>query len=395
MLDDNGDFDALDAGLLYGFYRHGQDRQTARLVGAIEDLNARLNQHEDHEVEADDPEPDSSESVAPINALDFTTDTLPEDWDDYIGQEPLKQQLLVRVNAALKRDARLPHTLLASGFPGVGKTTMARLLAKVMDVPIIEIVPPFKLEAIVQAAMSLPDKGILFIDEIHKLTDGVGARGAEVLLKLLEDGVIFEPNGTVHTTHDITVIGATTEPDKLPEPVLDRFKIKPYFQPYTQAELARITVKFCWEQDAENDVTNETIYAISGACRGIPRVTEEMVMAAHDLAENLGRPCTPDELLEFIETEPDGMTRKHIAYITALRQFFPRENAEGHVEYVIGEPTIMQRLRETKQGIGRIEDFLIERGLIDRTPRGRRLTARGIARAEEFIMAGKGFRDAA
>ena len=131
--------------------------------------------------------------------------------------------------------------------------------------------------------------------------------------------------------------------------------------------------------------------AIAYACRGTPRLTEEMVLAARDLSLTLGRQATPEEMLAFLEVEPDGLTRVHIHYLTALRQFFGRTRVGSEVvEYIVGEAAIQQILRETKQGIGRIERFLVERGLVDRTPRGRRLTDAGIARAEEFIREGKG-----
>jgi Holliday junction DNA helicase RuvB len=382
---DNDDGFGLDDAMLLGtgfaLYRHGQDAQTRQLISAIDGLNDRP--------ESSPEEPDEPE-IQVINAIEWTTAELPELWDDYIGQGPLKEQIWVALVAAQMRGDTLGHILLESGYPGVGKTTMARLIAATMKVPIIEVVPPFTIEAIIKAAMSLPDKGVLFIDEIHKMTDSVGAQGAEVLLKLLEDGVIFEKDGTVHVLHDITVVGATTEADSLPDTVLDRFKMQPYFQAYSMVELARITVVFVWKHGAVKEVSDEVIYAIARACRSTPRVAEKMVEACRDLSQTSGRQATPAELLAHIEVEPDGMTRKHVAYITSMRQYFGREAKDGSVEYIIGEAGIRQRLRETKEGIGRLERFLIERGLLDRTPRGRKLTNLGITRAENFIAEGKG-----
>ena len=118
-------------------------------------------------------------------------------------------------------------------------------------------------------------------------------------------------------------------------------------------------------------------------------------MASRDLGIVNGRPAKPEEVLDFLEIEPDGLTRTHIHYLTAMRQYFAREARDGSIEYIVGESAMQQILRETKPGIGRVERFLIERGLIDRTPRGRRLTPLGIARAEEFIAVGKGAVDVA
>lgn len=382
MFDDTDDgFDLGDAALLgtgYALLRHGQDRQTAQIIDALQRVTQS---NDDDQLVADQP---ADPVPAPINNLDYATEVL-DDWEDYIGQEPLKRQLSVAIKSAQMRNAPFPHTLLASGYPGVGKTTAARLIARTMGVPIIELVPPFKIETLVAAAEQLPDKGILFIDEIHKLTDGVGARGAEILLKVLEDRVAYMPNGDVIYLNEISVIGATTDRDKLPEPVVDRFKLKPYFQAYDLIELARIAISFAYRHRVEDYVTDELGLAISYACRGTPRIIEEMVLAARDLALVHGQPATPQELLDFLEVEEDGLTRMHVHYLTALRKYFARENKDGHIEYIVGEAAIQQILRETKQGIGRIERFLVERGLVDRTPRGRRLTPLGIARAEEFI----------
>ena len=391
MFDDDDGFDALDAGFMYAAYRHGQDAQARQIVSALnrdrpdaEPMNIEVHVHTGDE---------DKRGIAHVNALDFTTVEMPADWDSYIGQEPMKQQLSVTINSARVRSAALPHILLASGMPGVGKTTMARLIAQTMGVKIIEIVPPFNIYTLVEAAETLGDKDILFIDEIHKLADN-GARGAEILLKVLEDKVAYLPDGDVVPLADITVIGATTDRDKLPEPVVDRFKVKPYFQAYSLAELGRITITFAYKHFAEDYVSDQMAFDIASACRGTPRITEEMVIAARDLALTFGRPATTQEVLEFVEVEPDGLTRVHIHYLTAMRQYFARERGDT-VEYIVGEAAIQQILRETKQGIGRIERFLVERGLIDRTPRGRRLTDLGVARAEEFIRAGKGAADVA
>lgn len=376
--------DALEAGLAYAFYRHGQDAQVEDLVKAFGQAQSPQEIH----VTVSDEEQDLR-SVGYVNALDFSKVTLPDSWDDYIGQEPLKRQLSVYINEAKRKGEALPHTLFASGVPGVGKTTAARMTAKSLGVDIIELVPPFNVYTLAQAADALYDRDILFIDEIHKLADN-GKRGAEILLKALEDKVIFLPNGETVKLSDITIIGATTDRDKLPEPVLDRFKIKPYFQPYSIEELAEIAAVFTIGHDALDSVDVEMCVAMAKACRDTPRVIEEMVIGAQALRGAFGRAPSPSELLDFLEVEPDGLTRTHIHYITAMRQFFLRETADGDIEYICGEASMMQLLRETKQGIGRIERFLIERGLVDRTPRGRRLTALGVSRAEEFIRAGKG-----
>jgi len=313
-----------------------------------------------------------------------STEHIPEyvkDWDSYVGQEPMKAQLQTYIQAALKRWDVLDHILLASGMPGVGKTTIARLIAKEMGAHLTMMVPPFSQKALFDAALIQEWGDILFIDEIHKLADH-GPRAAENLLHMLDERTLYLEDG-VHELEKFTIIGATTDADKLPETVVDRFAIKPFFQPYSLAELVKITKNFADYFDF--GLMPETMVAIAKACRGTPRVARELVIGARDFQEVHDRYVRPSELLAFKEVDPDGMTRQHKAYIKALYQFFGRETAEGGWEFVAGEASLMSLLRENKPGLARLERFLIETGLVDRTPRGRRLTPRGIQKAQMYL----------
>lgn len=391
MFDEFDFSDAMMLGTGYALLRHSQDRQAQQLIAA---LNQPTLPDDDHLLAQPSPEPDAPTVV---NNLDHAVD-LPEEWEDYIGQEPLKKQLAVAIGSAKIRKAPLPHTLLASGNPGVGKTTMARLIAKTLGVKMIEIVPPFKIETVVEAALKLNNKDVLFIDEIHKLSDGVGARGAEILLKILEDRVAYMSDGSVVRLPQITIIGATTDPDKLPETIIDRFKIKPFFQPYSMEELIRIVVDFAWRHrsemffnDSNGNLNHELLQAIAFACRRTPRIIEEMVLAVRDIAlMNNQAPPAPEELLGYLEVEPDGLTRQHVRYLTTAFKVGRRVTARGDVEYLLGESTAQTMLRETKQGVARLERYLIEEGYLDRTTRGRRLTELGINRAGLLVQEGKG-----
>jgi Holliday junction DNA helicase RuvB len=390
MFDDDGHhLGALEAGAAYALLRHGQDVQTRQIINAIPQAPVPPTSIDVH-VHLDDDEDDRT--IQPINALDFATADMPESWDDYIGQGPLKRRLQVAMKSAQARGEALPHILLASGLPGVGKTAMARLIAKTMDVDMIEMVPPFNVYSLVAALETLLDHDVCFIDEIHLLA--MKRLGGEMLLKVLEDKVAFI-DGEAIKFNDFTIIGATTDKDLLSDPVLQRFKIRPYFQPYSLGELSQICVQFAFKHDADQWVDNDLTVDIAGASRGTPRILEEMVIAARDLALTFNRAPSTVELFEYVEVEPDGLTRTDVHYLTAMRKYFARMTKDEGIEYIVGEAAIMQILRETKQGIGRVERFLIERGLIDRTPRGRRLTDRGIARAEQFIREGKGPSDIA
>lgn len=379
MDDDGFGFDdALAVGVGYGLYRHGQDSQTAEIVNALrnDSITAGLLDEEDL----------ATEVLPAPNILDYVTDLPTDVWDDYIGQDPLKRLINIIIASAKAREVRCPHILLGSGYPGVGKTTVGRKIARMMGTKFIEVVPPFNIHALLAAVQLLNDKDVVLLDEIHKL----GGRGSEILLKVLEMGVA-PIDGQLIRLPDVTYIGATTEPDMLLEPVVDRFKWRPYFQAYTRPELAEIATVYGWKITNDADwLPDDLILAIADACRQTPRIIETMVDAARDVEQALGTLPTPDDLLSFLEVEPDGLTRQHIAYLTAMYQYYGRTLNDGSIEYVAGENTMMGILREKKEGLGRLERFLVERGLVNRTTRGRCLTERGITRAQEFVDAGKG-----
>lgn len=313
-------------------------------------------------------------------------------WDKYVGQERLKELLSVYIEAATEQNTALPHMLLASGLPGVGKTTLAQVAAARMGSRLVKVDGgAMTRQTIIDALLQMDDWEILFIDEIHKL----GLTHSEILLHAMEEKMLYLTDGP-HELADFTLIGATTDADKLPEAVISRFPLRPetgaVFQKYSMSELIRIVKNFCDDEDVVLDAA--LMVAIAKASRGVPRQCGDLVSAAKALRLARGQ-ATPEELLRFVQLQPDGTNMQHVAYLTSLYQFFGREKPlygtnETEWEWVAGEASLMNILRENKPGLARIERFLIEQGLVDRTPRGRRLTDRGIARAKEFVARGMG-----
>ena len=378
--------DALEAGAAYALYRHGQDEQTREIVSALQNQTAPPAPPTVLDVHVHIDEPD----VEPINALDYATADMPQSWDDYIGQPALKREIQIAMRAAEHRGEAMAHVLLASGRPGVGKTAMARLIAKTLGVSIYEMCAPFKIETLIKAAETLDDGDVLFIDEIHLLAKN---GGDQILLKVLEDKVGFLPDGTVVPLNDIIIIGATTDAGVMRQPILDRFMTRPDFDDYSLSELTEIAVVFAYRRGAEDLIDDNLALAIAHACRNTPRKIDDLVLAARDLGHAMGRAPTAAELLDYKKLEPDGLTRTDVRYLTAVRLLCERTvkvRGVETVEYIVGETTIMGILHETPLGLGRIELALVESGLIQRTRGGRKLTDAGIARAEEFIKAGKG-----
>jgi Holliday junction DNA helicase RuvB len=330
-----------------------------------------------HTMDADTP---------PANYQSFTKEYV-ETWEDYVGQEQLKHQLSVHIDSASWSCEPLDHVLL-SGFAGYGKTTLAKLIAGRYNpddnVPqMTMLVPPFTPDTLYQTALEMDDYEFLFIDEIHKLADN-GPRAAENLLHLLEEGTLYLNDG-IHRLADFTVIGATTDRDKLPETIIDRFPIKPVFKPYSDSEMLRIAFNFTKYYKIK--LLPATMVAIAKASRGTPRLARELVQAARDIQIYSGVDCQPDALLGFKDLEPNGLGPQHRHYLVSLYGLFRQETKNG-VIYVAGESAMLSLLRETKNGLARIERFLLELGYIDRSPRGRMLTQAGIKAAQEFQARG-------
>lgn len=392
-MDDFGFDDAMLMGAGYAMYRHGQDRQTEALMHALGQITS-YEQASEPAVEVgsvlvvDDETVDRRGQMPVVNAIDNSTLQVPESWDEFIGQERLKRQLLVHIAYAQSTRTPLPHVLLASGMPGVGKTTLSRMIAQALDAHIVEVVPPFNIYTLVEAAEELVDGDVLFIDEIHKLAQS-GKRGAEILLKVLEDHTAYLPNGEVVHLPKITVIGATTDRDMLPEPVVDRFKIKPHFEPYSDDEMQLITFQMgvrheCHEMLLDDDM--RLTAWIARAARRTPRIAEEIVLGARALSAAYGGVYPePGQVLDFVDVQPDGLSRAHVDYLVTLFTRFGRmPNGSRKLEYIAGEATLQSVLRETKPGMARLERFLMELGYVERTPRGRMLTPLGIERASEL-----------
>jgi holliday junction DNA helicase RuvB len=356
------DIDPLAVGAAWAIHGHVTDRQTRQLKDSFA-----------QPVSIEEPKP------VLINAAEHQLEG-PRSWEDFIGQEQMKKQLEVHISSAKVRRKPLDHVLLSSGMPGTGKTTLAHLIAKEMGGYMMKLVPPFSKDTLFEAAESLAEGDVLFIDEIHKMADG-GPRMAENLLHMLEEARLYTDDGVIQLKK-FTVIGASTDSSKLPEPVIDRFVIKPHFEPYSTWELSLITAQFAGRYLAGIDV--DVIMAIGSACRGTPRIARELVLAARDLFVHYDRPPTAEELFAFKQMDPDGMTKAHKNYLLALYRHFGRRAARGGVEYLAGESSLMKILRENKRGLANIERFLLELGLLDQTPQGRRLTVEGIARAQFY-----------
>lgn len=282
------------------------------------------------------------------------------DWAEYVGQEAHKASLAVRVEAACIDVRPLDHMLIM-GPPGTGKTTLARIIASLMNDPFMSLVMPVKPAVFVRELRQF-EGGVLFLDEIHRLPKAQ----QEDLLTLLEEGYFQTPLGRRVDIPWLTVIAATTEPEKVTPALYQRFVVPIKLDPYSIEEMTTIVIGMALK--AEVDIDNEMAAALGKAAGGIPRIARQLVLAARDL-ERVQGAATLQEVLRLCRLEENGLSQNHVEYLAALRAL------GGSAGLTV--LSTMLRLHETV--VRDVERLLVDRGLILYGERGRELTNTGWA----------------
>ena len=293
----------------------------------------------------------------------------PQTFDDYVGQSRAKSNLKVYVEAARKREEALDHVLLF-GPPGLGKTTLAQILAKELGAGFRSTSGPVIAKAGDLAAIltNLEPNDVLFIDEIHRLPAAV----EEILYPAMEDYALDIMIGEGPAARSVrldlapfTLVGATTRAGLLATPLRDRFGIPMRLEFYEPEDLARIVRAAAAKLDVT--ITEDGALEIASRARGTPRIALRLLRRVRDFADAEGSAITKeaaDRALKRLEIDPDGLDALDRRYLHALVKTY----AGGPV----GVDTLAAALSEARDAIEDvIEPYLMQKGFVARTPRGR------------------------
>lgn len=283
----------------------------------------------------------------------------PTGLDEYVGQDAAKEMLWTYMCAARAEDRPMEHALF-TGDPGSGKTALARLVAEALETPHRIIARPLSPDELLQELYEL-QAGVLILDEIHMWT----RNQKDTLLPLLDYGMLQTRYGSDEFEW-LTVIALTTDPQKVPPALRSRLEIQPFFEAYTDDEMAEIVRSMA--SKAHLELSDDTCAALGRAAAGGPRQARALVKAARAIYHRDDRTVpNAERILAFRQVADDGLTRLHTEYLRVLHALGGQA----------GLTMMAARLRLDPREVEICETLLWDREYLRPGPRGRMLTMAG------------------
>lgn len=318
----------------------------------------------------------TAEKLASDTVMEESKQLRPEFFRDYPGQMKAKANLMTYVKAARIRNQAMDHVIL-HGPPGLGKTTLGRIIANELGLPFFATSAPSieKQGDLAGILASLDQRTTVFIDEIHRLPHNV----EETLYAAMEDFTLDLVVGQGQAARplkmplsDFTLVGATTRISLLSRPLLSRFGIQERLEYYTPDELQQIMHRSAHVLGIP--ITGDGISEISCRSRGTPRIANRLLKRVWDFAVVEGKDKINHEIttyaLDRLEIDQCGLDGVDRSILKIIR--------DQHHGGPVGIETLSASVGEEKRTVEEVyEPFLVYRGFISRSPRGRVLTARG------------------
>ena len=307
------------------------------------------------------------------NDADFENDIRPQSLNEYVGQEEVKENIRIFIEAAKMRDEPLDHVLLY-GPPGLGKTTLAHIIANELGVDLkTSSGPAIEKGGDLAAVLSNLEPGdVLFIDEIHRMPKAI----EEILYPAMEDfelDIVIGGEGNSRSIKidlpPFTLVGATTRQGDLSAPLRDRFGIVSKLNYYSDEELKGIIKRTSRVLDME--ITDEAAFELAKRSRKTPRIANRLFKRVRDFAAVIGDGLIDEEItkkaLDRLKVDEYGLDQVDMEYLESLITKF-----NGGP---VGVETIASSIGEEVSTLEDVvEPYLMQEGFIKRTPRGRMAT---------------------